>query len=203
MEPKITWLGHASFRIETDEATVYIDPWKLTEKKKADLVLITHSHPDHFNEEDIGNISGPDTVVIGPPDVSSKMKSAQTIRPGGREIVRGIEVEGHRAYNINKEFHPRENDWLGYVLDIKGYRIYFAGDTDLIPEMEKLGSIDVALLPVGGTYTMDAKEAAKAASVIRPKKAIPMHWGDIVGDLGSAEEFSRHAKCDVEILKKS
>lgn len=202
MDPKIVWLGHASFRIESEMGIVYVDPWKLKDGRKADIILVTHSHHDHLSEEDIGNISKEGTKILGPDDVSEKFPGARTVKPGESVNIEDIKIEVHPAYNVDKEFHPRSNMWVGYVLDLGGFRIYHSGDTDVIPEMRDLRDIDVALLPVGGTYTMGPKEAAKALEMFKPKKAIPMHWGDIVGDRNSAEEFKRYAPCEVEVPKQ-
>ncbi len=200
MVPRIDWLGHASFRIETEDKTIYIDPWKLKGRKRADLILVTHTHQDHFNEEDIKKISGPDTTIICSMDTKETLPNLVKMSPGDRREEGGIIIEAHRAYNPSKKFHPMENNWNGYVLDIKGYRIYHSGDTDVIPEMSGIRDIDVALLPVGGTYTMTPEEAAEAVSVIKPKKVIPMHWGDIVGSRDDAERLNKLADCEVEIL---
>lgn len=200
MVPKIDWLGHASFRIETEDRIIYIDPWKLKGGKMADLILITHTHQDHFNEEDIRKISGPDTRIICTMDAKEGIRNLIKMSPGERREEGGIMIEAHRAYNPSKKFHPKENNWIGYVLDIKGYRIYHSGDTDVIPEMDGIKDIDVAMLPVGGTYTMTPEEAAEAVSMIKPKKVIPMHWGDIVGSREDAEKFKKLADCEVEIL---
>jgi len=200
MEPKIVWLGHASFRIESDHGIVYIDPWKLVKSVPADYILITHSHFDHLSLDDIKKIRKPDTIIVGPPDVAEQLDDVVKISPGDTKKVGRITVEGIRAYNPKKEFHPRNNNWLGYVVDVNGYRIYHSGDADVIPEMGGLNGVDVALLPVGGTYTMDPSEAAEAVKLIKPKKAIPMHWGDIIGGMENATEFSQLADCKVEIL---
>ena len=200
MVPKIDWLGHASFRIETENMIIYIDPWKLKGGKMADLILITHTHQDHFNEEDIRKISGPDTRIICTMDAKETLPNLAKMSPGDSRKVNGITIEAHRAYNTSKKFHPKENNWVGYVVDIKGYRIYHSGDTDVIPEMDGIKDIEVAMLPVGGTYTMTPEEAAEAVSMIKPKKVIPMHWGDIVGSREDAERFKKLADCEVEIL---
>jgi len=207
MVPRIEWLGHASFRILSEQGTVYIDPWKTSGGPRADMVLVTHSHHDHLSLDDIKRLSGPDTWVVGPPDVASKIKRAYELRPRMslefpiKGKVGPIRVEGYHAYNRVKQFHPMANGWLGIVVDLGGYRVYHSGDTDVIPEMGGIKDIDVALLPVGGTYTMGAEEAVKAVELIRPKKAIPMHWGDIVGGKADAQLFKRLCPCDVEILE--
>lgn len=201
MVPKVIWLGHASFKIVSDSKVIYIDPWKLKDDQKADLILITHSHMDHLSESDIGSLRKEDTVIMGPPDVAAKVPGTIEVAPGDVKDVGWARVEAHPAYNPKKKFHPASNRWVGFVADIKGYRIYHSGDTDVIPEMKRVRNIDVALLPVGGTYTMTAEEAAEAVKVIGPKKAIPMHWGDIVGGLEDAERFKRIAGCEVDVLK--
>lgn len=200
MEPKIEWLGHASFRIRSDRGIIYIDPWKIEGEPKADIIIVTHTHPDHLSEDDISKLMKPGTMILGSRDVKEKITDAVDLLPGGSKEVKGIKVEAVRAYNPKKEFHPKENDWIGVVLDIDGYRVYHTGDTDIIPEMRELKAIDVALIPVGGTYTMTCDEAAKAIKLFNPKKAVPMHWGDIIGGEEDARKFKEMADCDVEIL---
>jgi len=200
MNPEIVWLGHASFRIESEAGRIYIDPWKLKTTPAADYILVTHSHFDHLSLDDIARIRNDDTVIVGPEDVAEKLDGVTVIAPGEVKKVGRIEVEAHPAYNPKKDFHPESSGWLGFVVDLSGYRIYHTGDADVIPEMGRLERIDVALIPVGGTYTMDPAEAAEAVAMIKPRKAIPMHWGDIVGDRGDAEAFQRLASCEVEIL---
>ena len=112
----------------------------------------------------------------------------------------GVRVSGVAAYNPSKQFHPKANNWVGFVIEVGSKRIYYAGDTDLTDEMKSLKEIDVALLPVGGTYTMNATEAAEAIKFIKPKRAIPYHWGDIVGDRADAEKFTNTVECETKIL---
>ena len=200
MEPKVIWLGHASFLIESDRGTIYIDPWKLKGGPKADFILVTHSHMDHLSEDDIAMIKKEGTVIVGPPDVVEKVPGSIVVSPGDKKDLGRIKVEAHAAYNPKKEFHPSSNKWVGFVADIGGFRIYHSGDTDVIPEMSSVKDIDVALLPVGGTYTMTAEEAAEAVRLIGPKKAIPMHWGDIIGGREDAVKFKEIADCEVQIL---
>jgi len=194
MLEKIKWLGHASFVIEGSKR-VYLDPWKLRYTKPADLILVTHSHYDHLSLEDIGKIRRPDTWVVGPADVTSQVGGrVKTVRPMDRTEVDGVRIETIPAYNLAKPFHPREKGWVGFVVEMDGMRYYQPGDTDLIEEMKHLKNIDVAVFPVGGKYTMDWKEAAEAARLIRPKYAIPMHWGEIVGSRKDAERFVKALK---------
>lgn len=198
----IHWLGQSSIQI-TGEKTVYVDPWKIRKPEPADMVLVTHGHFDHMSPDDIDRVSKPDTVVVAPADCADKIgKGARGVKPGDTVAVAGISVEAVPAYNVNKDFHPPGNRWVGYVITIGGRRIYHAGDTDFIPEMENLKDIDVALLPVGGTYTMDAQEAAMAANTIRPKVAVPFHYGSVVGSKADAEKFKKLCEVPVEILEK-
>ena len=200
---EIKWLGHASFKI-SGEKVVYIDPWKLEGKNEAaDIILITHDHYDHCSLADIEKLKGSKTTVVAPPDAAKKITGDVREVKSGRDLtVKGIKIETYPAYNLEKSFHPRANGWLGYVITINGKRIYHTGDTDLIPEMDKIRA-DVVLLPVGGTYTMDAKQAAQAANRIKPKLAIPMHFGSIVGSSKDAEEFRSLCQVPVEILERS
>lgn len=201
MPVTIHWLGHASFRLSHGQ-TVYLDPWKLKEGGVADVIIVSHSHHDHLSVEDVRKLQGPNTVVITTADCAAKLRGdVRTIRPGGKVEVGSVTVEAVPAYNPAKQFHPRANGWIGAVVTLGGKRIYYAGDTDLIPEMGQLTDVDVALLPVGGTYTMDAREAAQAANLIKPKVAIPYHWGDIIGTRRDAEAFAKAWAGEVRILE--
>ena len=198
----LQWLGHASFKIWTDEVTVYIDPWKLRKKTQdATIVLVSHSHYDHYSAKDIAKISGPNTKLISSADVIKKEEKGQVLKPGQTITVGEVKISGVASYNPNKPYHPKAKNWLGFIVGIGSARIYYAGDTDLTEEMKALKEIDVALLPVGGKYTMDAEEATEAVEHMKPKKAIPYHWGDIVGKRKDAEKFAEKAKCEVLVLK--
>jgi len=178
---QIAWLGHGSFRIEGAN-TVYFDPYMISEGPKADLILISHDHFDHCSPEDVAKISQPKTVIITEKDAARKLKGAVTIlKPGASSLTSGMRVEAVPAYNTDKDFHPKGKGWLGFIVEVGGVRIYHAGDTDFIPEMKEF-KVDIAFLPVSGTYVMTAEQAVKAALAIKPKVAIPMHYGAIVGD---------------------
>ena len=191
----IHWLGHASFRIQDGTSQIYIDPWKLPPGlPKATLVLITHGHFDHLSPDDIGLIEQPGTIFVGPAAVTATLKSKHvvTAAAGGRYTAGPFTVEAVAAYNIGKDFHPRPDGGLGYVVSLSdGTRVYHAGDTDVTPEMKALSGIDVALMPCGGTYTMTASEMAAAANAFKPKVLIPMHWGDIVGSKADADTVAK------------
>jgi L-ascorbate metabolism protein UlaG (beta-lactamase superfamily) len=207
MQPKIEWLGHDSFRISEEGKVVYIDPWKLKgDQPKADLILITHDHFDHFSKDDIAKVSRPDTVVVAPPSVAQQLSgNVRTARPNDSLTAQGIQIETVPAYNLNKGpepgklFHPKEAGGVGYILNLSGKRIYHTGDTDHIPEMNKV-KVDIALVPVSGTYVMTVDEAVEAVNQFKPGMAIPMHYADIVGSRQDAEEFKRRAQVPVEIL---
>lgn len=206
----IHWLGHDTFRIE-GSSTVYIDPWKLPAgAPPADVILVTHDHFDHFSKDDIKAIARPGTIVVGPASVTRALKhiegiSAVTVTAGQTVTVGTASVTAVPAYNVNKfrtrdePFHPREAGGLGYVLELDGRRIYHAGDTDAIPEMRDV-HCDVALLPVGGTYTMTAEEAAAACDLVDAAVAVPMHYGDLVGSRADAQRFAEMSRLPVTIL---
>ena len=205
----LQWLGHASFRLERGGKIIYWDPWQLgSEPHDADWVLITHPHFDHLSAEDVKRISKPETVIVTVADCMEKLKEAgiageiRVVKPGDLLQERGIRVQAVPAYNLNKDFHPKEKQWVGFVVEVDGEKIYHAGDTDFIPEMREIKA-DVALLPVSGTYVMTAEEAAEAAKAMNPGVAVPMHYGAVVGTKADADRF--RTLCGgviVEILEK-
>jgi len=199
----IHWYGQSAFRITDDGKQIYIDPWKLPSGvPKASIILVTHSHYDHFSPDDIAKILTPSTVVFAPTDVAKKL-NAKSIMPNESVTVDRVKIATIPAYNLKKPYHPRANNWVGYIITLSnGETIYHAGDTDFIPEMKSL-KVDVAMLPVGGTYTMDAKEAAEAANSFHPRIAIPMHYGDVVGSSKDAEMFKKLVHGEVVILPRS
>lgn len=192
---RLHWLGHSSFRLD-GPPTIYFDPWRLKGRPpSADIVLISHEHLDHCSPRDVRRISRADTLIIASPGAVEKLGSGRVLRPGERVTVGEVEIEAVSAYNVSRfrspgvPFHPREAEHVGYVVTVDGERLYFAGDTDHIPEMGDI-RCDIALLPVGGTYTMDAEEAARAAADIGPQVAVPMHWGSgVAGSRADAERF--------------
>jgi len=199
---KIQWLGHASFRITGGGKTIYIDPWKLKKPEpKADLILISHSHFDHLSVPDVVKLQKKETRILCSADSVGQLKGqVKGLKPGETVQVDGITVKTTHAYNPAKEFHPQANLWLGFLITIDGETIYYAGDGDQTPQMETLGKVDIALLPVGGKYTMTAAEAAQAAGVIKPGKCIPYHYGDIVGTDADAAAFAKACPCPTQKL---
>lgn len=195
------WIGHDSFRLDKP-ITIYIDPWKLPpDNPPADLILVSHEHHDHCSPEDIKSIRQSNTTVIANPTAADKIDEPVTVLRAGESVtIKDILVEAVPAYNIDKHFHPKEAGHIGYIITIADERLYFAGDTDHIPEMQQI-DCDLALLPVSGTYVMTAEEAVQAAADIQPKLAIPMHYGaGVVGTRADAERFQELCQVPVKIL---
>lgn len=204
MVENIHWLGHDTFKI-VGEKIIYTDPFKIKKKDTADIILITHEHYDHCSPDDVKKIQGPKTIIVTTSDCAKKLSgNIKKIKPGEKINVEGIEIEAVPAYNTNKQFHTKDKGWVGFIFKVNKQRIYIAGDTDYIPEMKTFKDIDIALLPVSGTYVMTAEEAVRAALEIKPKIAIPMHFGSIVGNRNDAERFanSLKGKIDVVILEE-
>ncbi|MBI5076624.1 MAG: MBL fold metallo-hydrolase [Nitrospirae bacterium] len=201
MLKNIHWLGHDTFKV-SGEKVIFTDPFKIKKAEIADIILITHEHRDHCSPDDIKKLQGPNTVIVAPADCAAKLKgSVKVIKPGDTIDVSGIRIEAVPSYNTNKQFHTKDRGWVGYIFTVSGERIYLAGDTDHIPEMASFRA-DIALLPVSGTYVMTAEEAVQAALDIKPKVAIPMHYGSIVGTVDDAKKFAEKlkGKIAVEIL---
>ena len=198
----IHWLGHDGFRLD-GPVTLYIDPYQISgHLPPAGLILITHAHSDHCSPDDVKKIQGSDTVIVTVPAAAAKLTGAiKTVRPGDKLEVSGVLIEAVPAYNVGKRFHPKEAGNVGFIVTIGGQRLYHAGDTDVIPEMASF-RVDIALLPVSGTYVMTAKEAVEATQVIRPKLVIPMHYGTIVGSDEDAKYLAQHSGIETLILKK-
>jgi L-ascorbate metabolism protein UlaG (beta-lactamase superfamily) len=197
MTVRLTWLGHASVKITSASTTIYIDPWKIDNPAQhADIILLTHDHYDHYSQPDLKAVSDDSTRVVAP---MSTPQVTDRITPGNNMNIKDVSILAVPAYNQGKAFHPKTNGWVGYIVTIGGNKIYHPGDTDRIPEMKGL-VVDVALMPVGGTYTMDAEEASDAIKDIKTVYAIPIHYGDIVGSRKDAEKFAGLCSCDVRIL---
>ncbi|MBI4165255.1 MAG: MBL fold metallo-hydrolase [Acidobacteria bacterium] len=207
---EITRIAHDTFRIAGSKV-LYTDPYKVSKQDKADIVVISHEHFDHLVKEDLQKVVTSETTIVASPLCEEglaglKVKKVHFLRPGGKFNEGSIAIEGIAAYNTNKGpapgkvFHPKGEGGLGFVISMDGTRVYFAGDTDLIPEMKSI-RCDIALLPVSGTYVMTAEEAAEAAKVLNPKIAVPMHYGAIVGSDADAKKFKSLVKnCQVEII---
>ena len=196
MLENINVLCHSAIRLEIDNKIIYIDPYSLTSNANdADLIFITHDHYDHYSEEDIDKVKKQDTVIVAPEELLTKLlrkgfrqDNIITVEPYDVDMELGIKFEAIPAYNTNKQFHPKENGWVGYIIEIQGIKYYIAGDTDITEENRKV-KCDVTFVPVGGTYTMDFKEAAMLINEIKPKIAIPTHYGSVVGTKQDATDF--------------
>ena len=207
----VEWLGHSGFRIAVGRASIYIDPYRIAaDEPKADLILITHQHYDHFSIQDLERVRKEGTQVIAPPAVAERLEgNVRSLQPGDviETDIYGVDVRAVPAYNTSKRdgegrpFHPREAGCLGYELNVRGERIYHAGDTDVIPEMDWVVGAEVALLPVSGVHVMTALEAAEAARRIQPTVAVPMHWGGHIGSEKDAQTFADAAPVDVVIMQ--
>ncbi len=206
MTEKITVFTQNSIRIDTGAGKVYIDPYKMKdEPKDADLILITHDHYDHFSPEDIVKVLGQNTILVVPEKMVSKVKeipavveSVETVSPGESYQIGGLEIETVSAYNTIKPFHMKSAGWVGYIIEDAGVRIYIAGDTDATKEAKEV-KCDVALVPIGGTYTMDVKKAAELVNEIKPKVAIPVHYGGEVGSPSDGDDFAQLVKDPVKV----
>jgi L-ascorbate metabolism protein UlaG (beta-lactamase superfamily) len=201
----ITWCGHDTFLIE-GEKVIYTDPFVLpSTPKKADLILITHDHYDHCVPEKVKQIQKSDTVIVTTPDCARKLTgNIKSIRPGQSVTIGDIAIKAIPAYNVGKQFHPKSSGWVGFVFKVSGTTFYIAGDTDFIPEMNGLKP-DIALLPIGGKFTMGIDQAVEATLSIEPKIVIPMHYDTFGGIEADPNEFKekvndRNPAIRVEIL---
>jgi len=197
----LTWLGHDGYCLKAAGKVIYFDPFKLSENdyEPADIVLISHEHYDHFSPKDLEKIVTGQTTIVTDKTVAKKLSGkVEEVSPGDKITVAGVQVEVVPAYNTNKDFHPKANGWLGFIVTVDGVRIYHAGDTDYIPEMQEIRA-DIALLPVSGTYVMTAHEAVEAALAIGPQVAIPMHYGSIVGGSDDARIFAEALKGKIRV----
>jgi L-ascorbate metabolism protein UlaG (beta-lactamase superfamily) len=205
MLDRFTWFRQSAFLYRGDGLTVYIDPWGVTTDDKADVLFITHAHYDHFQPDEIERVRKRDTKIFAPADVARELSGNVTpVKPGDAIDAGVLKAQAVPAYNTAEErldMHPKKNNWVGYVITLGSNVYYHAGDTDHAPELSKVRA-DVAFLPIGGTYTMDAVEAAEMAKVLGPKLAVPMHFGFVVGTPPDAERFAKEADpVKVQILE--
>lgn len=199
----------SSIRIKDKTRTIYVDPFQMkSDPHDADYVFITHSHSDHFSLDDIRKVIKSSTILVVPTkmeddarELSAEVKSIIPLKPGIYKELSGLEVETIPAYNTVKPFHPRRAEWLGYILRIDGKRVYIAGDTGATKEAKQV-RCDIALVPVGGTYTMDVKRAAELVNIIRPEYAIPTHYGSIVGKKTDGQTFASLVDSTIKVVEK-
>ena len=198
-----------SIRIASRVGAIYVDPLDISEEKHdAGYILITHDHYDHFSPEDIRKVATADTILVVPEKMVSKAQEVadavgriETVKPAVYREISGLEFETVPAYNTLKPFHPKSAEWVGYILRIDGKRIYIAGDTDAT-KATKVVKCDIAIVPIGGTYTMDAKKAAELVNAIRPDIAVPVHYGSIVGKASDGDVFAENVKSPVKVVFK-
>lgn len=198
-------LCHSSIRIEEDKI-IYVDPFKIEQKyNDADYIFCTHSHYDHFSPEDIEKVKKEDTTIIVPSDIEEQARNifnnnVVIVEPAKEYQIKDLKFKTTYAYNINKKFHPKENKWVGYIIELNNKKYYIAGDTDNIEEIQNI-ECDIALIPIGGTFTMDYKESAELANTIKADIVIPTHYGSIVGEKEDAIKFKELVKDKkVEVL---
>lgn len=197
MAEGILFYTQNSSRIDTPAGRVYVDPFRMTEEPHdAAFVLVTHEHYDHFSPEDIAKVCNPDTVFVLPLSMLDKVREVETlfarietVVPGERYSIDGLRFATVRAYNIGRPFHPKEAEWVGYVIEANAGRVYIAGDSDATEEAMEV-RCDVALIPIGGKYTMDAEQGASLANAIRPATVIPVHYGGMLGSSDAAKTFA-------------
>ncbi len=212
MEPsiinRIFWLGQATVKITSGGQTIYFDPYQIKAGDNADFVFITHSHYDHFSLDDLEKVCNENTILIAPHDCKPILENAGykhliVTEPGMKQTINGLSFEAVPAYNVVKtNFHPRSNNWVGYIVDVEGTRIYHAGDTERIPEMKSF-HCDIALLPMGQTYTMNSvEEAVEAALDTGASMAIPIHFGMYEGTPQDSEKFREMLKDKIEVIIK-
>ncbi|MDE1854086.1 MAG: MBL fold metallo-hydrolase [Thaumarchaeota archaeon] len=209
---EVHWLGHDTFVLQGSR-TLILDPFKAKGDYKADVLLISHEHYDHLSDDDIRRFTSPSTTIVAPKICEAPLRpypqKKEFVSPGSKIEVKGVGIEAIPAYNIDKfrepgkVFHPKEDGKVGYVVTLDGARFYHAGDSDATPEMKAL-DVDVAFLPVSGTYVMTAEEAAEAAKAMKVKVAVPMHYQKIVGTLADAQRFKKlvGSARTVEILEQ-
>ncbi len=201
----ITVNEHSSIRIDEGKV-IYSDPYNISSAAHdADIILITHSHFDHYSLDDIRKVMKSDTVIVCPTSVNEPKEldlSVKQITAGEKFEVLGVRFEAVPAYNIGKPFHPKSNGWLGYIIDSSAHgRIYIAGDTDITPDNKQV-KCDIALIPAGGTFTTDAVQAAELANAIRPMYAIPIHYGTVAGSPDDGEKFRKAVDSCIEVVIK-
>lgn len=209
MIDKIEVFTQSSIRIRSEFATVYADPFQMTEEPHdADYVFITHQHYDHFSPDDIRKVIKDTTILVAPEsmiddalELEREVKEVVAVKPGTYHNIGGMDVEVVPAYNTIKPFHPRRAEWVGYILVLDGERIYIAGDTGCTKEAREV-KCDIAMVPIGGTYTMDAKRAADLINIIRPEYAIPTHYGNVVGKPKDGKTFASLVDKTVKVVEK-
>lgn len=205
MTENITVNIHSSIRIQDGDRVIYIDPFRISGTQgDADFILITHDHYDHFSPEDIRKVANRDTILVVPgmtgkaSEVAGLVGDIRMVKPEEIGDIGGLAYETVPAYNTGKAFHQKSAGWVGYILTVNDTRIYIAGDTDRTPENERV-NCDIAMIPIGGTFTMDAKEAAELVNRIKPQVVIPIHYGSVAGSKGDEDIFRKLVDPDIKV----
>jgi len=194
---KIEVLYHATVKLLNDKI-LYFDPYDIKEElHDADYIFITHDHYDHYDEKSISNIKKDTTKIVVPKCLENKPNSL-VVEPNKEYEIDNIKFETISSYNIDKDFHPKENEYVGYNVLIDGHYYYIMGDTDRTPETDNIKT-DICFVPIGGKYTMDVQEAISYINELKPKKAIPIHYGKIIGDISLGEKFKNQVLKGTEV----
>jgi len=212
----LRWFGHATLSLDAGNSKIlFIDPYNLKSapKQKADIVFITHTHYDHCSPKDLKQVITPATFVVSVPGCAEKIVPKEKlilVKPNEHITLPGfsdIHINTIPAYNIKPErlkFHPRANNWVGYIISTPVGKIYHAGDTDFVPEMKNLKTekLGVAMLPIGGTFTMNVDEAIEAANAISAEVTVPIHYKALLKDNAQSAEkkFESGVKGKVKIM---
>lgn len=203
---KISINEHSSIRIG-GTTVLYFDPFRIpAATNDADIVLVTHAHYDHFSPEDIEKIRHPKTLFVMPESLREEafeygftMENTIFMKAGENTAVSGVSIEAVASYNVDKPMHPKENGWLGYLVNVEGICVYVAGDCDAMPERILC---DIAMVPIGGTYTMNPQQAAEWINGMKPEIVIPTHYGTLVGTPQDVEDFEPLVDASVRIVRK-
>ena len=210
MLDNIEVICHSSIKINKG-IIIYFDPFKIEKNyNDADIIFITHDHYDHYSEEDIDKVIKNNTIIVSPVDLLEKLlnkglkkENIISVKPYEDYNIRNLKFSTIPAYNTNKQFHPRKNNWVGYLIELEGITYYIAGDTDITEDNKKI-KCDVAFVPIGGTFTMNYQEASELINTIKPKIVVPIHYGSIVGTKEDAINFKKliNPKIECKILIK-
>jgi L-ascorbate metabolism protein UlaG (beta-lactamase superfamily) len=197
----------SSIKLALDKV-IYFDPFKIEENiNDADIIFITHDHYDHLDVESINKVKKQNTIIVAPKTMEEEIKKIEfkdyiLLNPNEEITIGNINIQTIPAYNIDKPFHPKSNGWLGYIINVNNILYYIAGDTDKTKEAENV-RCDIALIPIGGHFTMDVNEATELIKIINPKVVIPTHYGSIVGDINDGKRLKDNlSDTTIKVIEK-